>query len=167
MTPRICLAVALVALLGACSRAEKAAPTRPAPRRRPRHRPTSGKSPGCTRRTTAALPPPSRRRAPTASRCSCTGARCGARRATSVKSTIFSRADFVERSARFVPVYLDGDTASAQKYGKRTASAATRRRSCSAPTAPRSRAWQARSTQPSTCSCSSTAWPAARPRSRR
>lgn len=34
-----------------------------------------------------------------------------------VKSTIFSRADFVERSQRFVPVYLDGDTASAQKYG--------------------------------------------------
>jgi thiol-disulfide isomerase/thioredoxin len=34
-----------------------------------------------------------------------------------VKSTIFTRTDFIERSARFVPVYLDGDTASAQKYG--------------------------------------------------
>ncbi len=36
-----------------------------------------------------------------------------------VKSTIFSRGDFVEQSRRFVPVYLDGDTPSAQRLGKR------------------------------------------------
>jgi thioredoxin-related protein len=36
-----------------------------------------------------------------------------------VKSTIFNRADFVARSAFFVPVYLDGDTKDAQKFGTR------------------------------------------------
>ena len=36
-----------------------------------------------------------------------------------VKSTIFSRADFIEQSRHFVPVYLDGDTPSAQRLGKR------------------------------------------------
>lgn len=35
-----------------------------------------------------------------------------------VKSTIFTRADFIETSRAFVPVYLDGDTPSAQKHGK-------------------------------------------------
>lgn len=35
-----------------------------------------------------------------------------------VKSTIFTRADFVDSSRAFVPVYLDGDTPSAQKLGK-------------------------------------------------
>src|SRR5687767_11821018 len=32
-----------------------------------------------------------------------------------VKATLFSRADFVERSRAFVPVYVDGDKANAQK----------------------------------------------------
>jgi thioredoxin-related protein len=36
-----------------------------------------------------------------------------------VKATIFSRQDFVDRSRFFVPVYLDGDTKSAQKLGAR------------------------------------------------
>jgi len=36
-----------------------------------------------------------------------------------VKSTIFTRSDFIEQSRRFVPVYLDGDVPSAQKLGKR------------------------------------------------
>lgn len=36
-----------------------------------------------------------------------------------VKSTIFTRGDFIEQSRRFVPVYLDGDMPSAQKLGKR------------------------------------------------
>jgi thiol-disulfide isomerase/thioredoxin len=35
-----------------------------------------------------------------------------------VKSTIFTRKDFVDSSRAFVPVYLDGDTPSAQKLGK-------------------------------------------------
>ena len=36
-----------------------------------------------------------------------------------IKSTIFNRRDFQERSRLFVPVYLDGDTPSAQKEGER------------------------------------------------
>jgi thioredoxin-related protein len=36
-----------------------------------------------------------------------------------VKATIFNRQDFVDRSRFFVPVYLDGDTKSAQKLGAR------------------------------------------------
>ena len=36
-----------------------------------------------------------------------------------VKATIFNRQDFVDRSRFFVPVYLDGDTRSAQKLGAR------------------------------------------------
>jgi thioredoxin-related protein len=36
-----------------------------------------------------------------------------------VKSTIFTRSDFIEQSRRFVPVYLDGDMPSAQKLGTR------------------------------------------------
>jgi thiol-disulfide isomerase/thioredoxin len=36
-----------------------------------------------------------------------------------IKTTIFSRREFQERSRLFVPVYLDGDTPSAQKYGER------------------------------------------------
>jgi thioredoxin-like negative regulator of GroEL len=36
-----------------------------------------------------------------------------------IKSTIFSRREFQERSRLFVPVYLDGDTPSAQKHGER------------------------------------------------
>ena len=36
-----------------------------------------------------------------------------------VKATIFSRQDFIERSRYFVPVYLDGDSKSAQKQGAR------------------------------------------------
>ena len=36
-----------------------------------------------------------------------------------IKSTIFSKREFQERSRLFVPVYLDGDTPSAQKYGER------------------------------------------------
>ncbi len=36
-----------------------------------------------------------------------------------IKTTIFSKRDFQERSRLFVPVYLDGDTASAQKHGER------------------------------------------------
>jgi thioredoxin-related protein len=35
-----------------------------------------------------------------------------------VKSTIFTRADFIDSSRGFVPVYLDGDTPSAQRHGK-------------------------------------------------
>jgi len=36
-----------------------------------------------------------------------------------IKTTIFSRREFQQRSRLFVPVYLDGDTPSAQKYGER------------------------------------------------
>ncbi len=36
-----------------------------------------------------------------------------------VKATIFNRQDFIERSRLFVPVYLDGDSPSAQKLGAR------------------------------------------------
>ena len=36
-----------------------------------------------------------------------------------IKATIFSRREFQERSRLFVPVYLDGDTPSAQKYGEK------------------------------------------------
>lgn len=36
-----------------------------------------------------------------------------------VKATVFSRPDFVEKSRRFVPVYLDGDLPAAQKLGAR------------------------------------------------
>jgi thiol-disulfide isomerase/thioredoxin len=36
-----------------------------------------------------------------------------------IKSTIFSQREFQERSRLFVPVYLDGDTPSAQKQGER------------------------------------------------
>lgn len=34
-----------------------------------------------------------------------------------LKSSVFSRTDFIERSKLFVPVYLDGDLAAAQKWG--------------------------------------------------
>jgi len=36
-----------------------------------------------------------------------------------IKATIFNKREFQERSRLFVPVYLDGDTPSAQKYGER------------------------------------------------
>ena len=36
-----------------------------------------------------------------------------------VKATIFNRQDFIERSRLFVPVYLDGDSPSAQRQGAR------------------------------------------------
>jgi thioredoxin-related protein len=36
-----------------------------------------------------------------------------------IKSTIFNRREFQERSKLFVPVYLDGDTPSAQRHGER------------------------------------------------
>ncbi|MEO8923256.1 MAG: thioredoxin fold domain-containing protein, partial [Caldimonas sp.] len=36
-----------------------------------------------------------------------------------VKSTIFNRQDFIERSHAFVPVYIDGDSPGAQKLGAR------------------------------------------------
>src|SRR6266550_6189658 len=36
-----------------------------------------------------------------------------------VKATIFNRQDFIERSRFFVPVYIDGDSPSAQKLGAR------------------------------------------------
>lgn len=36
-----------------------------------------------------------------------------------VKATLFNRADFIERSRQFIPVYLDGDQPSAQKLGDR------------------------------------------------
>ena len=36
-----------------------------------------------------------------------------------VKATIFNRQDFIERSRLFVPVYIDGDSPSAQKLGAR------------------------------------------------
>jgi thiol-disulfide isomerase/thioredoxin len=36
-----------------------------------------------------------------------------------IKATIFNRREFQERSKLFVPVYLDGDTPSAQKQGER------------------------------------------------
>jgi thioredoxin-related protein len=36
-----------------------------------------------------------------------------------VKATIFPRADFIERSQGFVPVYVDGDLPGAQKLGER------------------------------------------------
>ncbi len=35
-----------------------------------------------------------------------------------LKSTVFSRPDFIARSRQFVPVYLDGDDAGAQKWGE-------------------------------------------------
>ena len=35
-----------------------------------------------------------------------------------IKATIFSRREFQQRSRLFVPVYLDGDTPGAQKYGE-------------------------------------------------
>jgi thiol-disulfide isomerase/thioredoxin len=36
-----------------------------------------------------------------------------------VKSTIFTRPDFIEKSRSFIPVYVDGDTPSGQALGKR------------------------------------------------
>ncbi|MFN9807194.1 MAG: thioredoxin family protein, partial [Betaproteobacteria bacterium] len=36
-----------------------------------------------------------------------------------VKATVFSRADFIERSRLFVPVYVDGDAPAAQRLGSR------------------------------------------------
>jgi thiol-disulfide isomerase/thioredoxin len=36
-----------------------------------------------------------------------------------VKATIFNRQDFIERSRHFIPVYVDGDTPSAQRLGSR------------------------------------------------
>src|SRR5207244_11412743 len=36
-----------------------------------------------------------------------------------VKATLFNRQDFIERSRFFVPVYIDGDSPSAQKLGTR------------------------------------------------
>jgi thioredoxin-related protein len=36
-----------------------------------------------------------------------------------IKSTIFNTREFQERSRLFIPVYLDGDTPSAQRYGER------------------------------------------------
>jgi len=36
-----------------------------------------------------------------------------------VKATIFNRQDFIERSRFFIPVYIDGDSPSAQKEGSR------------------------------------------------
>jgi len=36
-----------------------------------------------------------------------------------VKATIFNRQDFIERSRFFIPVYIDGDTPSAQRLGSR------------------------------------------------
>ena len=36
-----------------------------------------------------------------------------------VKATLFNRADFIERSKGFVPVYVDGDSPGAQKLGAR------------------------------------------------
>src|SRR2546429_8648086 len=36
-----------------------------------------------------------------------------------VKATIFNRQDFIERSRFFVPVYIDGDSPSAQRLGAR------------------------------------------------
>ncbi len=36
-----------------------------------------------------------------------------------LKATIFHRAEFVQQSRLFVPVYLDGDTEEAQKYGEK------------------------------------------------
>lgn len=36
-----------------------------------------------------------------------------------VKSTVFNRQDFVERSRLFIPVYIDGDAPAAQKLGAR------------------------------------------------
>src|SRR5262249_8460090 len=36
-----------------------------------------------------------------------------------VKATIFNRQEFIEKSRHFIPVYLDGDSPSAQKLGAR------------------------------------------------
>lgn len=38
-----------------------------------------------------------------------------------LKATVFKRQDFIEKTKLFVPVYLDGDTDSAQKYGEQFA----------------------------------------------
>lgn len=35
-----------------------------------------------------------------------------------LKATVFSREDFIEKTRLFIPVYLDGDDASAQKWGE-------------------------------------------------
>ncbi len=36
-----------------------------------------------------------------------------------IKATVFNRQDFIERSRQFVPVYIDGDSPSAQRLGAR------------------------------------------------
>jgi thioredoxin-related protein len=36
-----------------------------------------------------------------------------------VKATLFNRQDFIDRSSHFIPVYIDGDSPGAQKFGER------------------------------------------------
>ena len=38
-----------------------------------------------------------------------------------IKATVFNTREFLERSQLFIPVYLDGDTEDAQRYGERFA----------------------------------------------
>ena len=72
-------------------------------------------STGSTATSTRRLRPPGR---PT-SRCSCTGAPSGARPAHRSRRRSSASANSRKSSRLFVPVYLDGDTPSAQKYGER------------------------------------------------
>ncbi len=56
-----------------------------------------------------------------------------------LKSAVFSRPDFIEKSKLFVAVYLDGDLPDAQKWGDVFRVTGIRRSSCSSPTRRRSR----------------------------
>jgi hypothetical protein len=71
-----------------------------------------------------------------------------------VKATLFNRQDFIDRSRFFIPVYIDGDSSSAQRLGARFKVSGYPTMISSIRTARRSRACPARSTPTSTCACS-------------